>query len=108
MGLPFLRCAPIGTGLQIRSVCPLQARVREVLIVVVAPFLDDLAGMAEAAEQMLIAAFVPKLAVGPFYQSVRHRHAECDAEPLDPASSCRASMAFDVRSVPLSLTNIQA
>ena len=56
-----------------------------VQIVVDAPFLDDLAGMAVAAEQMLVEALIPKPSVEAFDEAVLHRFAGCDVVPFDTA-----------------------
>lgn len=56
-----------------------------VLVVVVPPVADDLAGMAIAGEQMLVEAFVSEPAVEAFDEAVLHWLARCDVVPLDAA-----------------------
>ncbi len=55
-----------------------------VQIVVDAPFLDDLAGMAEAAEEVLVEALVPQPSIEALDQSVLHRLARRDEFPFMP------------------------
>ena len=64
---------------------PVKARMRPVVIVVVTPALDDLAGMAVAAEAVLVQAFVAQPAIEALNEAVLHRLARGDVMPLDAA-----------------------
>jgi hypothetical protein len=55
-------------------------------------------------EQMLVEALITQSTVEALDKAVLHRLARCDVVPFDPILSCQANRAFEVNSVPLSLT----
>ena len=55
------------------------------MVVVGAPFLDDVTGMPVASEQMLVEALVTQPAVEALHKAVLHRFARRDVVPLDTA-----------------------
>ena len=59
--------------------------MRAVVVVVVSPCTDQLAGMAEAGEQVLVQAFVARAAVEALDQAILNRFAGSDVMPLDTA-----------------------
>jgi hypothetical protein len=59
--------------------------VRAVVIVVVAPCRNQLAGMAQPDEEVLVQAFVPEPAVEALHEAVLHGLARRDVVPLDMA-----------------------
>ena len=59
--------------------------MRAVVVVVVSPCADQLAGMAQAGEQVFVQAFVPEPSVEAFDQAVLHRFSRSDVVPLDTA-----------------------
>jgi hypothetical protein len=73
-------------------------------IVVETPGFDDLTRLSEASEQVLVEAFVAKASDKTLRKSILHRLARSDAMPLDPALLLHFRIAFEVSSVPLSLT----
>ena len=88
-------------------------------VVVSDPGADQFAGMGQVAEQGLVKKLVAQPAVEAFDESILHRFARRDAEPLrrhwfEPNGEghsilCSAQhfrIAFEVSSVPLSLTII--
>jgi len=77
-----------------------------VQIIVDSPFLNDLTGMAITAEQVLVEALVPQPPVKAFDEAVLHRLARRDVVPVDAMVLLPFQMAFEVSSVPLSLTTI--
>jgi len=64
---------------------PVEARMRSVIVIVVTPARDDLAGMAVAPEQMLVQTFIPQPAVERFNEAVLHRFTRGDVVSLDAA-----------------------
>lgn len=56
-----------------------------VVVVVVSPSADQLSGVAQAGEQVLVEALVPKPPVETLDQTVLHRFAGGDVMPLDTA-----------------------
>jgi hypothetical protein len=59
--------------------------MRAVVIVVVAPCRDQMAGMAQGREQVLVKAFIPKAAIEALDKAVLHRLSRRDVMPLDLA-----------------------
>ena len=59
--------------------------MRPVVIVVVAPCRNQMAGMAQGWEQVLVQALVPQTAVEAFHEAVLHRLARRDVVPFDLA-----------------------
>ena len=57
--------------------------MRAVMIVVVAPCRDQLAGMSQAGEQVLVEAFVPQSTVEALDKAVLHGPARRDVVPFD-------------------------
>ena len=57
--------------------------MRAVMVVVVAPCRDQVAGMAQAGEQMLVEALVPQAAVEALDEAVLHGFARRDVVPFD-------------------------
>ena len=53
----------IGPGCKLLRCEPVEARMRSVVVIVVTPARDDLAGMAVAPEQMLVQTFIPQPSV---------------------------------------------
>lgn len=86
---------------------PVEARMWPVGVVVDSPVFDDPSCLVEVGEEMLVEALVSQAAVEAFDKSVLQRLARCNVVPLDLLSSCQASRAFDVNSVPLSLMIMQ-
>lgn len=93
--------------------------MRAVVVVVIAPCPDQVSGMAEAAAQVLVEAFVSQLSVEALDQAVLHRLARCDGSPCGRHRfeahggrhstfrfSCHRNIAFEVGSVPSSLTTM--
>ena len=64
---------------------PVEARMRSVIVIVVTPARDDLAGMAVAAEEVLVEAFVAQPAVERLDEAVLHRFARRNVVPVDAA-----------------------
>lgn len=62
---------------------PVEARVWAVMIVIVAPGRDQLSGMAQVGEQVLIQALVAKAAVEASGEAILHRLAGRDVVPRD-------------------------
>ena len=56
-----------------------------VLVIVLPPCADDLAGMTVAGEQMLVEALIPEPAIEALDEAVLHRLSRCDIVPLDAA-----------------------
>ena len=56
-----------------------------VVVEVCAPCRHQIAGMAQAVEQMLVQAFVAHAAIEAFHEPVLHRFARCDVVPVDLA-----------------------
>ncbi len=73
-----------------------------VIVVDDPPVFDDLLRVVEVGEEMLVEALITQAAVEDF--AVLHRPAGRDVMLLDRFSSCQANSAFEVNSVPLSLT----
>ena len=59
--------------------------MRSVVVIVVTPARDDLAGMAVTPEQVLVQALVSQSPVERFNEAVLHRFARGDVVPLDAA-----------------------
>lgn len=57
--------------------------MRSVGVVVDPPFFDELAGLVEVGEQVLIQALVPKSAIEAFDKAIPHRFARRDIVPFD-------------------------
>ncbi len=57
--------------------------MRAVMIIVVAPCRDYMAGMAQTVEQMLVEAFVAQAAIKALYQAILHGLAGRDVMPFD-------------------------
>ena len=81
--------------------------MRSVGVVVDPPFFDDLARLLEVDEQVLLETLVAKSAVEALHEAILHRLARRDVVPFDAAFLLPGRMAFDVSSVPLSLTIMQ-
>lgn len=64
---------------------PVEARVRAVLVVVVAPCRNQMAGMVQGREQVLVQALVAQASVEAFHKAVLHRLSRRDVMPLDLA-----------------------
>jgi hypothetical protein len=62
--------ALFGAGCELGWCEPVEARVRPVGVVVDPPFLDDLAGLAEVGEQVLIEALVAQPTVEAFDKTI--------------------------------------
>ena len=62
---------------------PVEARMRAVVIVVVAPCRNHAAGMAQRREQVLVEAFLTHPTVEALDQAVLHGFPGCDVVPLD-------------------------
>lgn len=62
---------------------PVEARVWAMVIVVVAPSRDQIPGVAQVGEQMLVEALVAQTAVEAFHEAVLHGFARRDVVPLD-------------------------
>ena len=58
--------------------------MRAVVVVVVAPCRDQMAGMAQGREQVLVKAFIPKAAIEALDKAVLHRFPRRDVMPFDP------------------------
>lgn len=85
--------------------CPaIQLGVWAHRIVVFPPVSQNLAGMAERREQRLVEAFIPQPAVETFDKAVLLRFPGDDIVHSTFISSAHFRMAWDVNSVPLSLT----
>lgn len=54
-----------------------------VMVVVVTPCRDQVTGMAQAGEQVLVEALVPQAAVEALDEAVLHGFAGCDVVPFD-------------------------
>ena len=61
----------------------------------------------EGGEQMLVEALVAQPAVEALDEAILRRLARCDVVPFHATCCCQARMAFEVSSVPLSLTIMQ-
>lgn len=59
--------------------------MRAMVVVVVAPCRNQMAGMAQSREQVLVRAFVPQTAIEALDQAVLHRLARRDVMPFDLA-----------------------
>ena len=81
--------------------------MRAVVVVIVALCRNQMAGMAQVREQVLVEALVPQAVVEALHEAILHRLARRDVVPFNLAILCHLSMAFDVNSVPLSLTTMQ-
>ena len=57
--------------------------MRVVVIVVVAPGVDQVTGMAQAHKQVLVQALIPKAAIEALHEAVLHRFAGRDVVPVD-------------------------
>ena len=57
--------------------------MRSVGVVVDPPCFDDLAGLVQVGEQMLVEALVPQSAVEALDEAILHRLARCDVVPFD-------------------------
>ena len=99
--------AQIGPCCKLRRCEPAEARVRSLGVVVDLPCFDDPSRVGQAAEQMLVEAFVAQAAIEGFDEAVLGRLAGRDVTPLTRWSCCQASDAREVSSVPLSLTIMQ-
>ena len=86
---------------------PVKARVRSVGVVVDPPFFDDLTRVLESIKQMLVEALIPQTAVEAFDKAILHRFTRRDVVPFDATLLLPKRMAFEVNSVPLSLTIMQ-
>ena len=75
-------------------------------LVVGPPFFDDPSGLWQAGEEVLVEALVAQPAIEALDEAVLGRLAGRDVMPFDAGSSCQARMAFEVNSVPLSLTTM--
>jgi hypothetical protein len=60
-----------------------KARMRGVMVVIDRPSLDDLAGGLQAAEQVLVKAFIAEAAVEALDEAILHRLARSDIVPFD-------------------------
>lgn len=79
-----------------------------VMVVVVTPRRDQTAGMAQVSEQVLVEALVPETAIEALHKAVsRIGFAGAMSCHSTRRSSCHLRMAFEVSSVPLSLTTMQ-
>ena len=56
--------------------------MRAVVIVVVAPCRNQMAGMAQCGKQVFVEAFVPQAAVAALHEAVLHRLAWCNVMPF--------------------------
>ena len=74
-----------GPGCKLLRCEPVEARIRSVVVIVVTPARDDLAGMAVTPEQVLVQALVSQSPVERFNEAVLHRFARGDVVPLDAA-----------------------
>ena len=59
--------------------------MRAAVIVVVAPCRNQMAGMAQVWEQVLVQAFIPQAAIEAFHEAVLHRLAWRDVMPFHTA-----------------------
>lgn len=59
--------------------------MRAMVVVVVAPCRNQMAGMAQAGEEVLVQAFVPQAAIEALDQAVLHRFSWRDVMPLHPS-----------------------
>ena len=75
-----------------------------VIVVVDDPTGDRRPSVVEIAEQGLVEDFVPHTAVERLTDAVLHRPSGSDVMPLDARLLRHGRMAFEVNSVPLSLT----
>ena len=57
--------------------------MRAVVIVVVAPCRNQMAGMAQRREQVLVQAFVPQATIEALHEAVLHRLSRCDVVPFN-------------------------
>ena len=57
--------------------------MRAVVIVVVAPGVDQVTGMAQARKQVLVQALIPKTDIEALHEAVLHRFAERAVVPFD-------------------------
>ena len=73
-------------------------------VVVFPPVSQNLSGVAEGGEQRFVEAFIPQPAVETFDKAVLLRFTGGDIVPSIFISSAHFRMAWDVNSVPLSLT----
>ena len=80
--------------------------MRSVCVVVDPPFFDDLARLLEVGEQVFVEALIAQAAVEAFDKAILHRFAGCNVMPSTPCCCCQVRIAFEVSSVPLSLTTI--
>src|SRR5208337_3779681 len=97
----------VGACCELRWCKPVEARVRSVGVVVGPPFFDDLTRLFEIGEQVLVKALVAQASVEALDKAILHRFARCDVVPFDAALLLPARIAFEVSSVPLSLTIIR-
>lgn len=65
---------------------PVEARIRAVVIVILAPSRDQVSGMAQIGEQLLVQALVTQSAIGTFHEAVLHRLARGNVVQLDIAA----------------------
>src|SRR3954453_6306415 len=59
-----------------------KARMRPVMVVIDPPSLDDLSGGAQAAEQVLVEAFVAEATVEALHEAILHRFTWSDVVPF--------------------------
>lgn len=64
---------------------PAETRMRSILIVVDSPIFNDVEGIPEAAEQMLVEAFISQAAIKRFNEAVLHRLDWGDVVSFDAA-----------------------
>ena len=74
-----------GAGCKLRWGEPVEARVRASCVIVETPGFDDPARLLQAAEQMLVQAFIAKTADKALCKAILHRLAGRDVMPADPA-----------------------
>src|SRR3954451_20502747 len=71
-----------GPGCKLARSEAADARMRPVMVVVDQPSLDDLAGGVQAAEQVLVEAFVAETTVEVLHEAILHRFTWSDVVPF--------------------------
>lgn len=64
---------------------PVEARVEAVVIMVVTPLRNQMAGMEEGREQVFVLAFVTQATIEALHEAFLHRFVWCDVMPFDLA-----------------------
>ena len=85
---------------------PAEPRVRPIVIVIGTPVVEHDTSVLQRPEQGLVEQLVSQAADEGFGKRILHRLARRDVVPLDLASSVHRRIAFEVNSVPLSLTMV--